>query len=72
MRTYTAIEYEKEDYQNFKDNLTDEKAIDILERISRGWLPNYNFSGEESDFENYCLHQAIYRAQDALRERTNK
>lgn len=50
----------------------DEKAIDILERISRGWLPNYNFSGEESDFENYCLHQAIYRAQDALRERTNK
>ena len=72
MRTYTVIEYEKEDYQNFKDNLTDEKAIDILEGISRGWLPNYNFSGEESDFENYCLHQAIYRAQDALRERTNK
>ena len=32
MRTYTVIEYEKEDYQNFKDNLTDEKAIDILER----------------------------------------
>ena len=33
MRTYTVIEYEKEDYQNFKDNLTDEKAIDILERF---------------------------------------
>ena len=72
MRTYTVTEYEQEDYQNFKDNLTDEKAIEILGRISRGWLPDYNFSGDESDFENYCLHQGIYRAQDALKERMKK
>lgn len=50
MRTYTVTEYEQEDYQNFKDNLTDEKAIEILGQISRGWLPDYNFSGDESDF----------------------
>ena len=69
MRQYTVTEYEDKDYQDFKDNLTDEHAIVLLERISRGWLPDYNFDGTESDFDNYCLHQAIYRAIDALQKR---
>lgn len=66
MRQYTVMEYEDKDYQDFKNNLTDEHAITILERISRGWLPDYNFSGTETDFDNYCMHQAIYRAIEAL------
>lgn len=69
MRQYTVTEYEDKDYQDFKDNLTDEHAIVLLERISHGWLPDYNFDGTESDFDNYCLHQAIYRAIDALQKR---
>ena len=72
MRTYTVIEYEKEDYQNFKDNLTDEKAIDILERISRGWLPNYNFSGEESDFRELLFTSGYISCSRCVERRTNK
>ena len=71
MRTYTVTEYDKEDYEEFKNNLTDKRAIELLEQISRGWLPDYNFTGEEGDFENYCLHQAIYRAIEALEERND-
>ena len=62
MRKYTVTEY--------KDNLTDEHALVLLKRISNNWLPDYNFDGTENDFDNYCLHQAIYRAMDALRERS--
>lgn len=72
MRQYTVTEYEDKDYQDFKNNLTDEHAITLLERISRGWLPGYNFGGTETDFDNYCMHQAIYRAIDALQERSEE
>lgn len=70
MRKYTVTEYDDNDYKDFKNNLTDENAIVLLERISRGWLPDYDFSGTETDFDNYCLHQAIYRAIDALTKRS--
>ena len=66
MKQYTVTEYELEDYEDFRDNLTDEKAIELLERISRGWLPDYNFTGTEDDFDNYCLHKAIDKAIEAL------
>lgn len=72
MRQYTVTEYEDKDYQDFKDNLTDEHAIVLLERISNNWLPDYNFNGTESDFDNYCMHQAIYRAIDALWKRSER
>lgn len=72
MRQYTVTEYEQEDYDDFKRNLTSKKAIEFLERISRGYLPDYNFTGTENDFEYYCLHQAIYRAIDALQERSEE
>lgn len=71
MRKYTVTEYEDKDYEDFKNNLTNGQAIDILKCISNGWLPYYNFSGTESDFDNYCLHQAIYRAIEALQERSD-
>lgn len=58
-----------QDYDNFRDTLTDREAITLLEQISRSWLPDYNFTGTENDFEKYCLHKAIDRAIDALEER---
>lgn len=70
MRQYTVTEYEVKDYQDFKNNLTDEHTIALLKRISRGWIPDCNFSGTEQDFQNYCLHLAIDRAIDALTERS--
>ena len=60
MKQYTVTEYED----------TDEHAIVLLKRISNNWLHDYNFDGTESDFDNYCTHQAIYRAMDALRARS--
>ena len=72
MRQYTVTEYEQEDYEDFKRNLTNEQAIQLLESISRGYLPDYSFTGTENDFEYYCLHQAIYRAIDALQERSEE
>lgn len=71
MRQYTVTEYEWEDYEDFKRNLTSEQAIALLERISRGYLPDYNFTGTEDDFDDYCLHQAIYKAIGALEERSD-
>ena len=71
MRRYTVTEYEQEDYDYFKRNLTSKKAIEFLERISRGYLPDYNFTGTEDDFDNYCLHKAIDKAIEALEERSD-
>lgn len=71
MRQYTVTEYEQEDYEYFERNLTNKKSIEFLERISRGYLPDYNFTGTEDDFDNYCLHQAIYKAIEALEERSD-
>ena len=71
MRQYTVTEYKQEDYEYFERNLTNKKAIEFLERISRGYLPDYNFTGTEDDFDNYCLHQAIYKAIEALEERSD-
>lgn len=44
----------------------------LLERIERGWIPDYNFSGSESDFENYQLHVALDRAIDCLKNKSSE
>jgi hypothetical protein len=67
MRTYTVTEYDREDYDAVRENMTNDEAIRLLERIDRGWIPDYNFTGTEDDFENYKLHQALYKAMDALK-----
>ena len=65
------VDYEQEDYDDFKRNLTDEHAMQLLERISSSYLPDYNYTGKKDDFDYYCLHQAIYRAMAALEERSD-
>ena len=67
MRTYTITEYDREDYDAVRENMTNDEAICLLERIDRGWIPDYNFTGTEDDFENYKLHQALYKAMNALK-----
>lgn len=69
MRTYTVTEYERDDYDQRRDNMTNQEAIELLERIQRGWLPDYNFTGDERDFEAYERHCAINYAISALKER---
>lgn len=72
MRTYTVIEYEKEDYAIARDEMTMEEVINNLERINRGWIPDYGYSGTESDFENYKLHVALWKAIEMITEKKEK
>lgn len=69
MREYTVREYEMEDYEMAKESMTNEEAINLLEYINRGWIPDYNFTGKEDDFENYKLHMAMLKAIEALKNR---
>ena len=71
MRTYTVTEYEMEDYNNFRNNLTIEETINLLKYINRGYIGDYNFTGSEDDFDRYKLHAALYNAIEIL-EKMNK
>lgn len=66
MRTYTVTEYEKEDYAKARDEMTIGEVINNLEHIDQGWIPSYNYSGTEEDFDNYKLHMALRKAMELL------
>ena len=72
MKTYTVTEYENEDYEKFRENITNEEVLSILERIERGWIPDYNFDGTENDYDNFTLHVALYKAMDAMKALSSK
>ena len=69
MREYTVREYDKDDYDIGRDSMTDADAIARLESINRGWLPDYNYTGDESDYEAYLNHVAMWKAIDVLKDR---
>lgn len=66
MAKYTLTDYQ----QNEKMNI--EEIIDNLLYLKRGYIPMYNFSGNEIDLERYKLHMALSNAVDLLRELESK
>jgi len=72
MKTYTITEYEMEDYDNFINSLTKEEIINRLNYIARGWLPDYNFSGTEDDFDYFKNHAVINKAIELLKREVKK
>ena len=55
MREYTVREYDMEDYDIQRDQIdemSNQELADSIRGIARGWLPDYNFTGDESDFNN--------------------
>ena len=68
MRNNTVVEYDKEDYDKVEDELTIDKVIERLKRIARGWLPDYNFTGKENDYENYVNQMTMAKAIEWLSE----
>lgn len=79
MRTYTITEYDMEDYDNFRDNITIEETITLLRHINRGYIGDYCFTGDEYDFDRFKLHialdnaiQALIEIQDKQKEETEK
>lgn len=66
MRTYTITEYDEQDYDNYKNDITLTEIINNLEYIKRGYVGDYNFTGKEDDFERFKLHVSLNKAVDML------
>lgn len=66
MRTYTVTEYEKSDYDDYENNITIGEIISNLEHIRRGYVGDYNYTGEEDDFDRFKLHMAVFKAIELL------
>lgn len=73
MKIYKTVKIEEEDFDKIKQEMTDEKAIDILERLPEGWfpyrLPSFAGGANEHDLEQFEVCCAIWRAIDKLKER---
>lgn len=70
MRTYTVTEYDRQDYDDYENNITLTEIINNLKYIKRGYIADYNFTGEEDDFERFKLHASLYKAIKILIEMT--
>ena len=68
MRKYTATEYEQQDYDDYRNNITIDEVISNLKHINRGYIGDYDFTGEEDDFERYKLHTSICKAIELLEQ----
>lgn len=68
MRTYTVTEYEQQDYDDYENNITLTEIINNLKTINRGYIGDYEFTGEEDDFERFKLHASLYKAIEILTE----
>lgn len=66
MRSYTVKEYDMDDYEIARNNMSDSEAVDLLNRIDRGYIPDYNYTGKEDDFDYFKLHMAIQRGIAAI------
>lgn len=60
-------EFEDDDYLNIHKEMTTGEVIHTLEYIKRGYIPDYNFTGTESDFENCKMHTAMSKAIEVLK-----
>lgn len=69
MREYTVREYDKEDYDIQKDMIKEmsrKELADNIRGIARGWLPDYNFTGEERDYDAHRRQMIMCRAAEII------
>lgn len=70
MKTYT--EYEKEDYDAQRDEIYNQPLDTLAQNIrsiARGWLPDYNFTGDESDFYHHRQQIIMERVAEILEQK---
>ena len=48
MRSYTVTKYEMDDYENARNNMSDSEAVELLNRIDRGYIPDYSYTGQKT------------------------
>lgn len=65
MRTKTIIE--QEDFDAIEENMTTERAIEVLSEIDEGWFPYYNRK-DDTDLMFYEYHCAIDLAIETLKK----
>ena len=66
MRTYTITKYDMEDYNEYEENITIDDIINKLEYAKRGYIGDYNYTGDEDDFELFKIQIAMSKAIDLL------
>lgn len=73
MMSYTVTIYEESDFRKVKNEMTDARAIEILESLERGWFPynkpEYGVGCKQSDLDNYEICLAIERVVSSLRSK---
>lgn len=73
MISYTVTIYEESDFRKVENEMTDARAIEILESLPRGWFPynkpEYGVDCKQSDIDNYEICLAIKRAISSLRRK---
>ena len=71
MREYTVREYDMEDYdiqRDQVDEMSNQELADSIRGIARGWLPDYKFTGDESDFNNHKYQMIMSRVAKILED----
>jgi hypothetical protein len=68
VKTYKITEYEMIDYTAFRDGITVDEVLNGLAKIARGWLPDYNFTMTESDFEAYKNQMIMCKAIEIIKK----
>ena len=73
MISYTVTIYEESDFRKVENEMTDARAVEILESLPRGWFPynkpEYGVDCKQSDIDNYEICLAIKRAISSLRRK---
>lgn len=68
MTEYTIRKYDMTDYEIAKDTMTLQDIAKYLENIKRGYVGDYNFTGDEDDFERYKLKLALSKATEIIKK----
>ena len=73
MRTEITVIYEQQDFEDIKQKMTKERAIEILEGLPRGYFP-YNMPAWSAncvsrDLDNYEICVAVDMAVKALKKK---
>ena len=70
MKKYTVVEYDESDFDEVKNGMTNQEAIEILDSLPRGFfpydLPAYDKNVSSSDYNNYRICCALDLAIKAL------
>ena len=73
MRTEITVIYEQQDFEEIKQKMTKERAIEILEGLPRGYfpynMPAWSASCGSRDLDNYEICVALDMAVNALKDK---